>query len=249
MVDAPFDAYLDTPNKSIRQNVPRKGVCLHHAAMLSLSELERLAMGAKQVSATAIAKDRVSKRLMSDEFRAWSLSSAWGDSSFRSVETCNESTDGWTISDESHWELAYLVAYWAILDGFWPHRDGDPETWTVVGHREMYIIWEVSYGTACPGGMDLNLVTSRAQQILTTAGLAGGGVRPIDEEDDMKVMARTTKDPQVWIGDGVTRRRVATLDTMKGIQWLAAHGLLKVYEDGKVQIIDDLWTLGHPIDS
>lgn len=178
-IDAPFDAYLDTPNKSVRQNVPRKGVCLHHAAMLSLSGLESLAMGGKQVSATAIAKDRISKRLMTDGFRAWSLSSAWGDSSFRSVETCNQSTDGWTISDASHWELAYLVAYWAQLDGFWPHRSGDPKTWTVLGHREMYTIWDVSYGTACPGGMDLGLVTRRAQQILGGTAPAGAGTREI----------------------------------------------------------------------
>lgn len=166
---APFDAYLNTPNKSIRQNVPRKGVCLHHAAMTSLSGLESLAMGGKQVSATAIVKDRVSKQLMTDEFRAWSLSSAWGDSSFRSVETCNQSTDGYTISDESHWELAFLVAFWALRDGFWPHRDGDPKSWTVVGHREMYTIWDVSYATACPGGMDLDLVTKRAQGLLLGA--------------------------------------------------------------------------------
>lgn len=171
VVDAPFDAYLDTPNKSIRQNVPRKGVVLHHAAMTSLSGLESLAMGGKQVSATAIAKDRISKRLMSDEFRAWSLSSAWGDSSFRSVETCNQSTDGWTISDESHWELAYLVAFWALVDGFWPHRDGDAKTWTVIGHREAYTIWDISYGTACPGGMLLDLVTYRAQQLILGTAL------------------------------------------------------------------------------
>lgn len=171
VVDAPFDEYLDTPNKSPRQNVARQGVVLHHAAMTSLSGLQSLAMGGKQVSATAIVKDRISKRLMADGFRAWSLSSAWGDSAFRSVETCNESADGWTISEESHAELAWLVAFWAVLDGFWPHRDGDPRTWTVVGHREMYTIHGVSYGTACPGGMDLDLVTKWAQGILTGEGL------------------------------------------------------------------------------
>lgn len=195
VVDAPFDAYLDTPNKSPRQDVPRKGVCLHHGALTSLDYLEYLAMGGKQVSATAIVKDRVSKRLMTDEFRAWSLSSAWGDSSFRSVETCNESTDGWTISDESHWELAHLVAYWALVDGFWPHRDGDLETWTVVGHREMYTIWGVSYATACPGGMDLDLVTARAQSILRGTAPAGLGFDRITNQEEDADMEAFIKAP------------------------------------------------------
>lgn len=206
VVDAPYDAYLDTPNKSIRQNTPRKGVCLHGAAMTSLSGLEYLTMGAKQVSATAIAKDRTSKRLMTDAYRAWSLSSAWGDSAFRSCECANESTNGWTISDASHWELAYLVAYWAQTDGFWPHRNGDPKTWTVVGHREMYTIWGVSYATACPGGMDLDLVTRRAQQILT-----GSGTAAVPERKKDVARLRTTQNATaVTIPDGQARRFVNT---------------------------------------
>jgi hypothetical protein len=196
VVDAPFDAYLDTPNKSIRQAVARRGVCLHHAATTSYSGLERLVMGAKQVSATAIAKDRDSKRLMTDGFRPWSMSSAWGDSAFRSVETCNESSDGWTVSDASHWELAHLVAYWAELDGFWPHRSGDPKTWTVVGHREMYTIHGVSYATSCPGSMDLDLIVARAQQILR--GLAGLGHSILSEGTSTMYAIRLTDTKDVF---------------------------------------------------
>lgn len=165
-IDQRLTATRNTPNKSLRQNLPRRGVCLHHSAMTNFAELRRLAMGAKQVSATNIVKDNDNERLMTDAYRAWSLSSAWGDSSFRTVETCNESTAGWTISDESHWTLARNVAYWAERDGFWPHRDGAPEKWTVLGHREVYTIHSESYATACPGGMDLALVTRRAQQLL-----------------------------------------------------------------------------------
>ena len=173
-IPAPWTAVHNTPNKSLRQNVPRRGVVLHHAAMTSLSGLRNLAMGAKQVSATAIIKDDSIELIVGDDrYRPWSLSSAWGDSSFRSVETANESTNGWTISDASHWSLARAVAYWAEQDGFRPHRDGDPSTWTVIGHREAYSIHGVSYATACPGGLDLNLVTKRAQQLLSS------------EEDDM----------------------------------------------------------------
>lgn len=231
MVDAPFDAYLDTPNKSIRQAVPRKGVVLHHAAMTSLSGLESLTMGGKQVSSNAIAKDRISKRLMADRFRAWSLSSAWGDSSFRSVETCNESTDGWTVSDESHWELAYLVAYWAVLDGFYPHRNGDPKSWTVIGHREAYTIWDISYGTACPGGMDLDLVTSRAQGLLRSSSVAGDVVVDLfeSEEDSMAkiIYRREGGKPVAWSlvgpnGDATGCRETRNQDTANA--WARIYG-------------------------
>lgn len=185
-VAIPFTAYHNSPNKSVRQAVARRGVVLHHAAMLSLDGLRRLAMGAKQVSATAICKDENFERMMDDGWRAWSLSDAYWDSALRSVETCNESTDGWTISDASHWALARGVAYWASVDGFYPHRSGDPKTWTVIGHREVYTIHGGSYATACPGGMDLDLVVRRAQQILVAA--AGGDVTLIEEEDLAKTV-------------------------------------------------------------
>lgn len=178
---APFTAVRNTPNKSPRQNVARKGVCLHHAATESLSALRRLAMGAKEVSATAIVKDGAAELLMADGFRAWSLADAWGDSAFRSVECANESSNGWTISDASHWTLARLVAYWAERDGFWPHRDGDPKTWTVIGHREFNTIYGGSYPTACPGAMDLGLVTRRAQGLLNGSKPAGGDAQLIEE--------------------------------------------------------------------
>lgn len=182
-VPAPFDAYLNTPNKSVRQNVPRKGVVLHGAVTSSLSALESMTMGGKQVSATAIAKDSISKQLMTDPYRPWSLSSAWGDSTFRSCETCNE-PDLWNFSDATVWELARMVAFWAQRDGFWPHRSGPKTTWTVLGHREVYEIYDVSYATACPQGMPLDLVTARAQDILRAA--AAGSEDDESEEDEMK---------------------------------------------------------------
>lgn len=167
MVANPATEFHNTPNKSIRMNVPRKGVVLHHAAMTNYDALLRLEMGAKQVSSTDIVKDaRVGQMMPLDVYRAWSLSDAYWDSALRSVETCNESSEGWTISEASHRSLAKLVAFFALRDGFWPHRDGDPKKWTVLGHREVYTIHGGSYATSCPGGMDLNKVTRYAQELL-----------------------------------------------------------------------------------
>lgn len=67
------------------------------------------------------------------------------------------------------------------------------------------------------------------------------------EETNMLVIARSTKDPQVWVGDGVTRRRIASQDTLSTIQYLASKSIITVYAAGAVQTIDDLWALGHPV--
>lgn len=231
MVDAPWTAVRITPNRSTRQNVPRKGVCLHHAAMTSLSGLRSLAMGGKQVSATAIVKDGEAENLVPDGDRPWSLADAWGDSAFRSVETCNESTDGWTISDASHWTLARLVAFWAERDGFWPHRTGDRRTWTVIGHREFHDIYGGSYATACPGGMDLDLVSSRAQGLLRSSSVAGDVVVDLfeSEEDSMAkiIYRREGGKPVAWSlvgpnGDATGCRETRNQDTANA--WARIYG-------------------------
>lgn len=174
-VPAPWTAVYDTPNKSPRQNVARLGVVLHHAAMTNLDALRSIEVnGTKQVSSTAICKDDNLELIVPDSnYRPWSLSSAFWDSALRSVETCNESVAGWTISQASLESLARAVAYWAEQDGFYPHRDGSPGSWTVIGHREVYSIHGASYATACPGGMDLDYVTRRAQEILSGNGDSG----------------------------------------------------------------------------
>lgn len=180
-VSSPFTAVHQSPNRSVRQNVARRGVVLHHAATTSLAALMSMTMGGKQVSATGNCKDdQLPLMVPNDNDRPWSLSSAYWDSAMRSIETANESTDGWTISDKSHWKLAHAVAFWAEKDGFYPHRNGPEETWTVLGHREIYSIHDASYATACPGGMDLDLVTKRAQTILAT-----NGALPGMDDDDM----------------------------------------------------------------
>lgn len=240
-MDAPWTAVYNTPNKSIRQNVARRGVVLHHAAMTSLSGLRDMEVnGTKQVSSTAICKDDNLELIVPDNnYRPWSLSSAYWDSAMRSVETCNESTNGWTISDKSHWSLARAVAYWSTTDGFWPHRDGDPSTWTVIGHREVYTIHGASYATACPGGMDLNLVVARAQSILR-GGTAGGGTKPLEEEE-MKFRIVNPTDP----GDNAIYAlsevgswvKIANTSDLQLLQKFLAQGTIEDITKGQVTII------------
>lgn len=151
---------------------PRRGVVLHHAATTSADQVIQMeTTGSREVSSNRIVKDTRNAKIANDpDFRAWSLASAYYDSILSSVECANESTVGWTISQASHETLAHQVAWWAQRDGFRPHREGPPAGWTVFGHREIYTIFGASYATACPGGMNLDWIAIRAQQILAGSG-------------------------------------------------------------------------------
>lgn len=156
----------NTSQYSARITSP-KGVVLHHGATTSADAIISMEVtGSRQVSSHQVVKDKRNAGIVQEQFRAWSLSDAYWDSWAFTVECANESTNGWTISDESHETLAQLVADWAIRYGFWPHREGASNTWTVYGHREIYSIFGASYATACPGGMNLDFVAKRAQQII-----------------------------------------------------------------------------------
>lgn len=180
----------ETTDRSARtQSV--KGVVLHHAATTSLSNILGLFQpGGRTVSAHLAVKDAQRVGAVPEQFRAWSLGSLYWDSWAMTVECANESTTGWTVSAASHESLAQLVADWARRYGFTPHRSGNPKTWTVLGHREVYTIHGDSYATACPGGMNLDLIVKRAQQIL--AGSIPTGGTPSIEGNPVKKIYKTT---------------------------------------------------------
>lgn len=164
---SPLSTEVHNTSQYSARTQPPQGVVLHHGATTSADAIIDMEVsGSRQVSSHQVVKDKRIAGVVQEQFRAWSLSSAEWDSWAFTVECANESTNGWTISDESHESLAQLTADWAKRAGFWPHRDGNPETWTLLGHREVYTIHGASYATACPGGMNLDFVAKRAQQIL-----------------------------------------------------------------------------------
>lgn len=154
------------PDTEYDPRTQKVGLCvLHHGATTSLSLIESLMdPGGRTVSAHYAVKDGVRVRKVPQSQRAFSLSSAFWDSKAVTCECANESTTNWTISEESHKSLVLIVVDAAREFGFWPHRDGDPKTWTVLGHREVYTIHGASYPTACPGGMDLDRIATDAQK-------------------------------------------------------------------------------------
>lgn len=146
-------------------------IVLHHGATTSADAIITMeTTGSRQVSSHQVIKDARNAGIVQEQFRAWSLGDADFDSRSLTVECANESTAGWTISAASHETLARQVADWCKRYGINPNRSGDPRTWTVIGHREVYSIYGQSYSTACPGGMNLDWITERAKQLLNGNG-------------------------------------------------------------------------------
>lgn len=158
------------------------GMVLHHAAMTGgLQNLVNMMMpGGRTVSAHLAIKDGTAIQCVPFDRRAWSLGDAYWDSWACTCECVNSSANGWTLSAATHETIAQYVAEMSRRFGFYPHRNGNPRTWTALGHREVYTIHGGSYATACPGGMDLNWITKRAQQILSGSGAPAA----IDDDAD-----------------------------------------------------------------
>lgn len=213
-VTDPTNEWYTTSQQSAVVAAPRVGVVLHHGATTDMDAIiDMETSGSRQVSSNRVAKDTRCARVVSDDpnIRAWSLSSAYYDSVLSSVECANESTDGWTISASSQETLAQMVAYWASIEGWTPHRDGDPTGWTVFGHREIYTIFGASYATACPGAMELDWIAARAREVIN--GAAGAG----NEEPmtDMIYYADTADGPASKpIADGPNKGLVVAVESM-----------------------------------
>ena len=154
-----------------------KRVVLHHGATTSFAGLLRLMMpGGRTVSAHAAIADDEIVSVVPESRRSFSLASSFFERNVLSAECVNSrAAPSWALSDRTHESIARWVADVCRRHGIRPHRDGNPKTWTVIGHREVYTIHRRGYATACPGGMRLDSITRRAQQILAGQGsqLAG----------------------------------------------------------------------------
>jgi len=177
-----------------------KRVVLHHAATTSLAGLLRLMMpGGRTVSAhAAIGGDQIVS-VVPESRRSYSLASALFERSVLSAECVNSTgAPSWELSDATHESIARWVADCSRRHGIRPHRDGKPKTWTVIGHREVYTIHRRGYATACPGGMRLDSITRRAQQILAGSQLAGSAttITDTEQDDDMRLVKRNEGTPE-----------------------------------------------------
>lgn len=170
---------ITTPNRSSRSGRPVVEFIIHHNASMGGSYvLGLMRTGLKQVSANyQIMQDGEAVGVVPREERSWSASNADWDGSAITFEIANNSGGpGWTISNEAYHTVARIIADDAAHFGIPINRT------TVRGHREGSALGHGgSYATACPGGINLDLLTELAQQY--SAGTAGGGNTPIEEDD------------------------------------------------------------------
>lgn len=188
-----FNELRPTSQFSARTEIPMRFV-LHGAAMTSLDALsDMIVSGSRQVSAHGGFKDARGIGWIDEENRAWSLSDETQDSLAWVTENANESIDGYTFTAATQESIAQWIADVAKRKNVWPHRDGNPTTWTVIGHSEVWTIYHASYPTACPTVLDLAWITARAQQILT-------GSESDDDVTLFQVIQQASKDGLVNLG-------------------------------------------------
>lgn len=137
----------DTFQKSSRNGQRADFFGVHHAASTShQAVVNMMTSGSRQVSAHYVVSDII-EGVVDEDYRAWSLGSSYWDSRMVTVETINNSTNGWTVSDKTFDNLARLIADWA-------KRYNRPITDdTVLTHQEVYARFGESYPTACPGDL------------------------------------------------------------------------------------------------
>lgn len=157
---------LTTESHNTTQQSSRNGraidhIVLHHTASTGMDQtIDMMVSGSRQVSANYVVKDRRIARIVPEEYRSWSLSSAEWDGRSITFEIANSSNGGgWPVSPESQESVARVVADISSRYGIPLNRD------RILGHREVYTRHGASYPTACPGGLDMDWIVARAKQI------------------------------------------------------------------------------------
>lgn len=232
---------------SARTAGPVNMIILHHGATTSADQIVSMMVSeSREVSAHCVVKDDRIIAVVPEEQRAWSLADAYWDSRAFTVETANESTNGWTISAASHESLARLAADWAKRYGFPIIRSGNvpAEQWTLIGHREVNSIHGGSYSTACPGGMNLDWIAARANQILNEGGVTPTPPKP----KEIKVQSYHVEDYTARNGGrSLNKGDSFYLNSNKGAATSSATSLVGVV--GRYTITPHIYIEGTPGDT
>lgn len=158
-------------------------IIIHHTATTNGEwTLDAMVSGSKEVSANYVPdKDGKLWGVVPEEFRAWTSASSYWDGRAITMECVNNSTNGWTISEASYEKIAQLLADISIRYNFPLIRDKQRST--VLGHKELYLYWGDSYATACPGGIDVDRIVRRANEIKNSRPSQGAEVKVYARQD------------------------------------------------------------------
>ena len=70
---------------------------------------------------------------------------------------------------------------------------------------------------------------------------------PAPEEEMKLIIAQSKGSVDVWIGNGITRRKIGSPQELKDVQYLGSKGFLTLADGGQVQPISDLDALGRTV--
>ena len=108
--------------------------------------------------------------------------------------------------------------------------------------------------TQCPGVWEqwIPWITERANQIVAeksgTSLAVSGTVQSQEEDDEMPIiLAKQPGDdrPDIWVGNGVIRRKIPNSQTLKDYIHLHNSGIQKLYKGGEVQQFENLEVIGE----
>jgi hypothetical protein len=140
---------------------------------------------------------------------AWACGNTVGNQTSISIEMSNSATGGnWPVAAAT-WLNAARLAAWLFV-----HVIGErPDTSNLVPHHH----W---YSTACSGPYMDSIwwrVVSAAQEAYNRFAHPIANV----EESKMKdlILAQHKGTPDIWVGDGLLRRKVADTTELEGLEW------------------------------
>lgn len=241
---------MRTPNQGSRLGATIRYIVLHHMASTSFeSVLESWRTGRKEGSANyAISNQGDVVLVVPEHMRSWSLSSSTWDSQSVTFEIENSARGGlWPVSGKAQEATAQVIAGLCRRYGIPCDREH------ILGHREVYTRsnGQYSYATACPGGLDMDWVVNRANQLMATT--AADNITPIEGDAMPKFEKKDYEESAIPWAYGTfsmlpVTTRAATYDIARGPETGAVEVDVKlsglpvgasaqlricVYEDGK----------------
>jgi hypothetical protein len=106
------------------------------------------------------------------------------------------------------------------------------------------IRWGGDFPASRVDGMHFEIYAS-AELVALAAARLSGTLPPVDQEDDMLALARLSNSPAVYVGNGMTRRHVATSAELADIQSMIRLGVLK--GDPEVHVVASIAWLGQEV--
>ena len=132
------------------------------------------------------------------------------------------------------WHEAGLAVDWPLPARAWVRAHGAGHGWTFTLTSEP---WHAVYDAAD----DQHIPTPTAPAATTTTPLG----------DKVLILAKLKTDPRVWIGDGITRRHVKTLEELADLQYRLRTGALPgaptATDKGAVLSVDRIDWLGQAL--